>query len=236
MTVANITFKIVLNLIPLNPLNPLNPLLWIISFLWEKGIKSHEILSMLSKYVLILIENEFGKQIRYPMDCDELKISISKKTGLNISSSTLKRMFGFYKETEKARLYTLDTIAKYLDYPNWDHLGAASLENDSELMLDEDFDIATLEVGTRITVKYSPGRTLELHFLGAYQFRVAETNSPKLLIGDILEVSSLLKKHPIICKKKIRNDKNIGTYVGGKKDGITYLGIAKQEVDNGKQP
>ncbi len=150
---------------------------------------------MLKKYVIILIEVQFGREIRYPMDCEELAKSITKQTGSRISGSTLKRLFAFNKGTERPRLYTLDTIARYLGYPNWDHLDAANLTRDGGLAMLEAVDVATLKEGARVTVKYWPDRTLVLDFLGGSLFKVIETNSPELLPGDLLEINSFLKKH-----------------------------------------
>jgi hypothetical protein len=58
-----------------------------------------------------------------------------------------------------------------------------------------------------------------------------------LLWGSLqqLEIHSLLKNYPLICKKVIRNDASIGEYVGGKRDGIMYPTIGNQQVEKLQQ-
>ena len=48
---------------------------------------------------------------------DEIEKCTKRKIGIN----TLKRLLGFLKPT-KPHLYTLDTVAKYIGFRNWDIL------------------------------------------------------------------------------------------------------------------
>ena len=66
------------------------------------------------------MEKKFGKEIRYPSDCDSLSEDIFISTKQKISVSTLKRLLGFVSGVQEPRLYTLDVLAKYLGYNNWD--------------------------------------------------------------------------------------------------------------------
>lgn len=77
---------------------------------------------MIDEKIIQEIENVFGQKIRYPKDCEILAVEISSKTGTSISSSTLKRIFGLIKTNSQPNLYTLDTIARYINYKNWDEV------------------------------------------------------------------------------------------------------------------
>ena len=59
------------------------------------------------------IEARYGKPLRYSKDCEGLANSINKFCLDRISVTTLKRLFGFAKNVEQPRLYTLDVIAAY---------------------------------------------------------------------------------------------------------------------------
>jgi hypothetical protein len=74
---------------------------------------------MLDKVVKNKIENVYGHKIRYPRDCDGLAADIFSKSGYRLSSSTIKRLFGFITTTSKPNQYTLDSIAIYLGYESW---------------------------------------------------------------------------------------------------------------------
>ncbi len=64
----------------------------------------------------------FGQEILYAKDCQILSVSILQKTNRQISSSTLKRLFGIIHSPYNLSKYTLDTLAIYLNYTNWDAL------------------------------------------------------------------------------------------------------------------
>lgn len=81
---------------------------------------------MLTESIKNKITEQYGQQIRYSKDCENLAIHISTKVGANISASTIKRLFGFVKSTSKPNKYTLDIIARYLQTTNWEELTISS--------------------------------------------------------------------------------------------------------------
>lgn len=68
------------------------------------------------------IEARYGKPLRYSKDCEGLANSINKFCLDRISVTTLKRLFGFAKNVEHPRLFTLDVIAAYIGYNDWGSL------------------------------------------------------------------------------------------------------------------
>lgn len=62
---------------------------------------------------------EFGKKKLLPADCKLLSSDIFSKTDKSISETTLKRLFGFAKRSFDFSIYTLDTLATYLGFENW---------------------------------------------------------------------------------------------------------------------
>ena len=74
---------------------------------------------MLSEAIKKDIEERFGSQIAYPKDCEALAEDISEKCNKRISSSTLKRLWGFHQSVNEPRMYTMDILANYLRHDNW---------------------------------------------------------------------------------------------------------------------
>jgi len=62
--------------------------------------------NMLSKITRKEIETKFGKEIRYPADCEALSSHILMETKQRVSTSTLKRILGFVKGIKEPRLYS----------------------------------------------------------------------------------------------------------------------------------
>lgn len=73
-------------------------------------------------YIKQKIEARFGRPVRYSKDCDILSKSIEKVCKERISTTTLKRLFGFAKSIENPRLFTLDVLACYINYKDWSSL------------------------------------------------------------------------------------------------------------------
>ncbi len=62
------------------------------------------------------------QEIKYAKDCQILSLSIRQKTKRQISVTTLKRLFGIVPSRYNPSKYTLDSLAIYLDYLDWDDL------------------------------------------------------------------------------------------------------------------
>jgi len=78
---------------------------------------------MLPELIKRKIEKKYGKRIAYTKDCVGLAHSINTATNERISALTLMRLFGVIShKVVKPRLFTLDTLAKYLEYKSWDDL------------------------------------------------------------------------------------------------------------------
>jgi N-acetylneuraminic acid mutarotase len=75
---------------------------------------------MLTEKIKKQIQEVYGQEIKYPRDCEGLAACIKEKTGNNISSSTLKRLYGFVRTSNNPSKYTLDTIAMYIGFSDWD--------------------------------------------------------------------------------------------------------------------
>ncbi len=75
------------------------------------------------------ILKKYGLEVSYSKDCHILSDSIFEKTSRQLSYSTLKRFFGIVNTPFKPSKYTLDTVAVYLDFKNWNDLTASLAEN-----------------------------------------------------------------------------------------------------------
>jgi hypothetical protein len=101
---------------------------------------------MLSDAIREKIEKRFGKPIRYSRDCEALSLSIARACQERVSATTLKRLFGFAKEIEKPRKFTLDVIARYAGYANWN----AALEDEGRRIVNTEAQVTTSEMSNYI--------------------------------------------------------------------------------------
>jgi len=63
---------------------------------------------------------KYGNFHPLPSDCRALSADIFTKTGKMVSETTLKRFIGFARKTYNFSMFTLEAIAEYAGYENWD--------------------------------------------------------------------------------------------------------------------
>jgi hypothetical protein len=181
---------------------------------------------MLSKVIIQHIEKKFGKEIRYPSDCDSLSEDIFISTKQKISVSTLKRLLGFVSGVQEPRLYTLDVLAKYLGYNNWDfYLEEIKSISNSEFFNIEKLEVESLKVDTKIQVSYEPNRILSLNYIGNFKFKIESSENSKLQVGDIVKITNFVKNFPLLISEVKRNDNDLGQYRAGKSGGLSEIKI-----------
>lgn len=66
------------------------------------------------------VEETFGQEIKTPKDFENLSLAVSDCTKDYISATTLKRMWGYLTEPVTPRRTTLDVLAQYVGYKDWD--------------------------------------------------------------------------------------------------------------------
>jgi hypothetical protein len=186
---------------------------------------------MLSEIIKQKIEERFGKAVRYPKDCEALASIISSVCNERVSASTLKRLYGFVKGVEQPRQFTLDLIAQYIDFPDWDALiNKINNVNYSEFISLTEITTDNLVENEIIEFGYKPERNLAVKFLGKQQFEVIKSEKSKLTVGDIITVYHFVLGYPLLINEVKRNNKHLGQYIAGKLSGLAY--IRKVENEN----
>ncbi len=66
------------------------------------------------------VRREFGRSIAGTSDYDELSLSIQEKTGRTLSTSTIKRLFGYVRYDSAPRMNTLNILAAYTGCKDWE--------------------------------------------------------------------------------------------------------------------
>ena len=82
------------------------------------------------------IERTIGKALETNKDFESLANSIYEKTHVSISTTTLKRIWGYLSENITPRQYTLDQLARFIDYDDFDAF-CATLVTGKELRQQE---------------------------------------------------------------------------------------------------
>ena len=179
---------------------------------------------MLSPVIKDQIEKKLGKSIRYHSDLEYLCIEIEKETKQKISLNTLKRLFGFIEGVTEPRLFTLDTLALYLGYSNWDvYLLSLDQSGNSGFNSLQEIKIESLPVSSIVEFGYEPDRMVQIKYEGNNQFKVISSTNSKLFVNDLLNVTHFVLNYPLIILNVIRDGKGMGRFTAGKVGGLTIL-------------
>ena len=177
----------------------------------------------LSPYIKQLLKEKSGHEIRLSHDCELLALDIESVTSEHIGVNTIKRLLGFIADERTTRTSTLDVIAHYLGFANWEDLRLAD-ENYSNSAFDDrdEFLAGSLEIGQKVIISYPPNRTIIIENLGDNHFRVIESENSKLLKGDLLTLTHIIRHYPLLVSEVIRDGQNLGAFTAGKTQGINF--------------
>jgi hypothetical protein len=179
---------------------------------------------MLSPVIKEQIETKLGKSIRYHSDLEHLSFEIEKATKQKISLNTLKRLFGFIAGVTEPRLFTLDTVALYLGYANWDvYLLSLQQTGNSSFNSLQEIKIETLDPLSIIEFGYDPDRVVQVCYENNHIFRVIQSRNSKLQVNDVIEISHFVLHYPLIIIRVLRDGINMGRFTAGKVGGLTVL-------------
>ena len=112
-------------------------------------------------------ENIAGFRMCTPKDFDLLALSIFNETGSMISSTTLKRLWGYLqeKEAQTPRLSTLNILSKYIGYIDYDTFCKYQKndgECESDFILNNCLQTRSLLKGDKIRLSWQPDRCVTI--------------------------------------------------------------------------
>ena len=170
------------------------------------------------------IERIYGNQLKYPADCHNLALCIRESLNETIGVTTLKRLFGFVSDVNEPRMMTLDILARYCGYRNYEEMKRkVAAEGDSDFEKDPDIKVSALRPGSIVGFEYLPDRKVKLRFLGGSEFEVLACENGSLKEGDVITISSFVENSPLIANSVVRNGVDLGRYTAGKVSGISNL-------------
>jgi hypothetical protein len=179
---------------------------------------------MISKVVKALIEKKFGHRVKYSRDCEALAADVSEKCNCKISATTIRRIFGIVKTKQTPRDYTLDLLAQYAGYSDYDKL--ISSLNKSEYTEDNSIlEVISEKIkkGVKFEITYSPNSVVSILYLGNKQYKVLNSNSNSLKQDDVINLNYFALHHPLFILNIKRNGELIGKFTDAKISGITSI-------------
>lgn len=172
------------------------------------------------------LEQRMGQQLQSPADFQLLIQQIWEKNHAVLSLSTIKRLWGYVESNGAPRLSTLNTLAQFLGFTDWNAYLVALEQRggtESAMFTGEGIHTADLQAGDRIAVAWQPNRQCTFRYLGDNQFVVEESKNAKLQQGTTFSAVRFTIGHPMYLDNILLADGTHTSYVAGKRNGLTSV-------------
>ena len=172
------------------------------------------------------LEQRVGQQLQSPADFQLLIQQIWEKNHAVLSLSTIKRLWGYVASNSAPRLSTLNTLAQFLGFADWNAYLVALEQRggiESALCTGEGIQTADLQAGDKVAVAWQPNRQCTFRYLGDNQFIVEESKNAKLQRGTIFSAARFMIAQPMYLDNILLADGTRTSYVAGKRNGLTSV-------------
>lgn len=172
------------------------------------------------------IETVYGKSLSTTTDFDEFSLVLKRKHNAEVSSSTMKRMWGYVNDKHVPRTATLNILATYVgckDYADFISQLKKEESRNSSFFHCEQITSASLSVGDMIEIGWSPNRILHLLYCGDSIYEVSEAVNSKLAIGDRFVAGCFIMSQPLYLPYVERKGEHLPAFVAGRNTGLSIL-------------
>ena len=179
-------------------------------------------------YLLDEVEQKYGRRIATTTDFESLSVVIEHQIGEMLSSSTLKRLWGYVSLNPTPRIATLDILARYVGHKNFKAFCESLKESKafvSTFFTSKYQTVSELTPGVIVTIGWAPNRVVNLNYLGEFQFEVISSENSQLLPGDRFELSEIIVGYPLYISRILRNGEYTPSYVAGRQRGISLMKV-----------
>ena len=183
------------------------------------------------QYLLELVEKQYGRKLSTTTDFESLSVIIEKTTGELLSSSTLKRLYGYVSLNTVPRKTTLDILARFIGNRDYETF-RISLSNDpqfsSRFFSAKTVTTSELKAGDRLRIGWPANRIVTLNYLGDDLFEVETSVNASLVKGDRFRQVSFMKGYPLYLSRILRDGDYTPAYVAGMNSGLNLIEIVKE--------
>ena len=183
------------------------------------------------QYLLELVEKQYGRKLSTTTDFESLSVIIEKTTGELLSSSTLKRLYGYVSLNTVPRKTTLDILSRFIGNRDYETF-RISLSNDpqfsSRFFSAKTVTTSDLKAGDRLRIGWPANRIVTLNYLGDDLFEVETSVNASLVKGDRFRQVSFMKGYPLYLSRILRDGDYTPAYVAGMNSGLNLIEIVKE--------
>ncbi len=178
------------------------------------------------KYLLSEVEKKYGRGVNTTTDFEALSVVIEHDINERLSSSTLKRLWGYVSNNSSPSLTTLNILSRYVGTRDFRAFCEDLMKRDlqeSGFFTTSFILTSCLEKGARLRIGWNPDRLVLLEYQGDFLFRVLQNLNSSLREGDEFEASSFFLGYPLYIPRILRDGDYTPSYIAGSVNGLTTL-------------
>lgn len=171
------------------------------------------------------VEGAMNQSMTSPTDFDRLAEAVFDRLHVMISSTTLKRMWGYLPHDSLPTRRTLNTLSLFVGFTDFDQFLLYSAEKGiaSSPVLSSHVDVREdLAVNAELTLYWYPDRVCSLRYLGDSRFMVTASLNTRLHEGDTFCCNLMIEGEPLYLSQLVQGDNPPVNYVCGKMGGIHF--------------
>ena len=175
------------------------------------------------------IEQRFGRNIKTPADFAALSEEIQQTTKQNISTSTLKRLWGYVKSKPSHRRDTLNLLAIYMGYGSWQDYSRNKAE-ESDFLNSSHVLAQNLNPNDVVDFSWKPNRHCQAVYRADGTFCVTMAENCKLKEGDTFKTLGLFLGEALYITDLKHGSESGLSYVCGRTHGLTNVRVFKAKT------
>lgn len=178
------------------------------------------------------VEKTYGRRLSTTTDFEALSVVIEHETGELLSTSTLKRLWGYVSGVQTPRKSTLDILCRFIGKRDFS-VYCAALQADktlsSRFFTSKTIESSSLCVGDFLLIGWAPDRLVRLEYLGNCSFVVRESINSKLQTGDRFDAGSFMLGFPLYIPALYREGETQPvSYIAGSVSGLNRLELLQK--------
>jgi hypothetical protein len=174
------------------------------------------------------VERSANHRVKTSTDFAVLAGMIQERVRDTVATSTLKRIWGYVDGYASTRESTLDILARFIGFPDYETFVSDFCEVDgvqsSHRVMSESFYADDLREGDCLEVTWNPNRQCVFRYLGNHDFEVTESQNAKLKPGARFSCDRFTLHEPLFVHIPEPDGEN-ALFVMGKKGGLTKIAI-----------
>jgi hypothetical protein len=171
------------------------------------------------------VETAIHQKLQSPKDFESLRERIFARIHVLVSTTTLKRVWGYLHTDSTPSHSTLDTLAQFVGYSDYDTFCCQSHTDivSSTPVLSRHLDVATdMAENESLVLSWAPNRICEVKYLGFLRFVVIRSENTRLKKGDTFQCSLVIEGEPLYLSGLLQGETRLPNYVCGKQGGVRF--------------